>query len=249
MDSHDLVGDVIAAAAGPLDSDHDPRYLEEQQAVAWVLEEVRAGRPLPAPEARAAAHSIYVSMRADGLTTLRLSRLHDMREYGSIHALNVAILSMGLAEQLGFGPAAICEIGLAGMLHDIGMVLVPMELIAKSEQLNAEDRRIIQQHPVNGARIIVESDASLALAAVVAYEHHLRMDGGGYPALRYPRVPHPITRLVQVCDTYHALRSPRPAREPWPNDVIFSFLQQRASSDFDPDMATRLIALIAMNED
>ncbi len=249
MDSHDLVGDIVAAASAPLDSDHDPRYLEEQGAVAWLLDEVRAGNPLPAAEAKAIAYSIFVSMRAGGTTTLRLSPLHDMREYGSVHALNVAILSMGLAEQLGFEDQAVREIGLAGMLHDIGMVRVPVELIAKSEQLTADDRRIIQQHPVNGARIIVESDASLGLAAVVAHEHHIRMDGGGYPAMRYPRVPHPITRLVQVCDTYHALRSPRPAREPWPNDVIFSFLQQRASSDFDPDMATRLIALIAMNED
>ncbi len=227
----------------------DARYHEELGAVAWLLEEVRSGKKLPVGEAQAIAHSIYVSMRADGQSLLRLCPLRDMQGYGAVHAINVTILAMALADQLGYEPAAIRTIGLAGLLHDIGMVRVPMDLIAKSAQLDAEDRKVIQEHPVQGARIIVEADAALALPAVVAYEHHMRMDGGGYPATRYPRMPHPVTRLVQVCDTYHALSSPRPAREPWPNDVIFSFLQQRASSDFDPDMATRLIALIAMNED
>jgi putative nucleotidyltransferase with HDIG domain len=239
----------VPDAAMPLTSEFDPRFLEEQSAMGWLLETLREGSKLPAAEAKAIVHSIHVSMRPDGRATVRLSPLRDMRDYGAVHAINVAVLSMGLAEQLGFEPDAVREIGLAGLLHDIGMVRVPLEIIAKSEQLDAEDRKIIQQHPLDGARIIAEADSSLALAAVVAYEHHVRMDGGGYPAMRFPRVPHPIARLVQVCDTYHALHSPRPAREAWPNDVIFSFLQQRASSDFDPDMATRLIALIAMNEE
>jgi len=226
----------------------DARYHEELGALSWLFEEVRAGKRLPVAEAYGITHSIYGSMHDNGHARIRLCPLRDMLEYAAVHALNVTILTMGLADQLGYDAEAVRSIGLAGLLHDIGMVRVPQELIAKSEQLDAQDRKIIQEHPVQGARIIVDADASLALPAVVAYEHHLRMDGGGYPALRYPRLPHPVTRLVQVCDTYHALSSPRPAREAWPNDVIFSFLQQRASSDFDPDMATRLIAMIAMNE-
>jgi HD-GYP domain-containing protein (c-di-GMP phosphodiesterase class II) len=236
------------ALSAPLDAEPDLRYSEEIAAIDWLLNEVRVGRALPVIEAEAVAHSLYVSMRVGGQTALRLRPLHDMREYGSVHALNVAMLSMGLAEQLGFEEGPVREIGLAGLLADIGMVRVPIDLIAKSEQLDPEERELIKSHATEGARIIVESAAALPLAAVVAYEHHLRMDGTGYPILSFRRTPHRISRLVQVCDTYHALRSPRPFRQAWPNDVIFSFFQQRAGSDFDPDMATRLIALIAMHE-
>jgi HD-GYP domain-containing protein (c-di-GMP phosphodiesterase class II) len=240
--------DVAPAFSARLDEGQDLRYAEEIAAITWLLEEVRAGHALPAVEAEAVAHTLFVSMRSTGQTTLRLRALHDMREYGSVHALNVAMLSMGLADQLGFDQAAVRVIGLAGLLSDIGMVRLPADLIAKSEQLEPTEREMIKTHPAEGARIIIESNSALVLPAVVAYEHHLRVDGTGYPELRYPRIPHRISRLVQICDTYHALRSPRPFRQAWPNDVIFSFLQQRAGSDFDPDMATRLIALVAMHE-
>jgi HD-GYP domain-containing protein (c-di-GMP phosphodiesterase class II) len=240
--------DAAPALSAPLDAEPDLRYREEIAAIEWLLDEVRVGRTLPVIEAEAVAHSLYVSMRVAGQTALRLRPLHDMREYGSVHALNVSMLSMGLAEQLGFDEVAVREIGLAGLLADIGMVRVPVDLIAKSEQLEPAERELIKSHATEGARIIVEADSALGLAAVVAYEHHLRMDGSGYPTLNFPRTPHHISRLVQICDTYHALRSPRPFRQAWPNDVIFSFFQQRAGSDFDPDLATRLIAFIAMHE-
>ncbi len=241
-------GDAAPGLVAPFDAEPDLRYREETGAITWLLDEVRAGKMLPVVEAEAVAHSLFVSMRADGQTTLHLRPLHDMREYGSVHALNVSMLSMALAEQLGFEPAAVRDIGLAGLLADIGMVRLPIDLTAKSEQLDQHERDLIKSHPVQGARLIVEAEAALPLAAVVAYEHHLRMDGSGYPALNFSRTPHRVSRLVQICDTYHALRSPRPFRQAWPNDVIFSFLQQRAGSDFDPEMATGLIALVSAHE-
>lgn len=238
-----------SAVVAPLGASRpEARVSEELEAVEWLLGQVRNGNPLPVVDAEAVVHALYLDMRTEGRTLVRLRPLHEMSHYGAVHALNVAQLAMALAEQIDFEREAVLSVGLAGLLHDIGMVFVPVELIAKAEQLDTRERELIRKHPIEGARIIVKADASLALPAVVAYEHHLRPDGSGYPALSYPRTPHRISRLVQVCDTYHAVRTPRPFREAWPSDVIFSFLQQRAGSDFDPEMATRLIALIAMNE-
>ena len=222
----------------------DPRFHVELDAINWLLQELRDGKPLPVVEAEAVAHTLFVDMRLDGTTAVKLVPLHQMTEYHAVHAINVSMLSMILAEQLKYDDESIRAIGLAGLLHDIGMVSVPLELIAKSEQLEPHEREAIKAHTSEGARLIVEADAALDLAAVVAYEHHLRLDGTGYPTLSYPRPSHRISRLVQVCDTYHALRSPRPFREPWPNDVIFSFLQQRSGSDFDPEMTNALVAVL-----
>lgn len=236
---------TVDPLVAPLDiSATDPRFHVELDAINWLLQELRAGQPLPVVEAEAVAHSLFVDMRLDGTTTVNLLPLHQMTEYHAVHAINVSMLSMIMAEQLKYDDESIRAIGLAGLLHDIGMVSVPLELIAKSEQLEPHERESIKGHVAHGARLIVEADASLDLAAVVAYEHHLRMDGTGYPGLSYPRASHRVSRLVQVCDTYHALCSPRPFRDPWPNDVIFSFLQQRSGSDFDPEMCNALITVM-----
>jgi HD-GYP domain-containing protein (c-di-GMP phosphodiesterase class II) len=217
-------------------AEFDPRMREEVEAVFWMFEQVRNGEPLPVSETEAVAHSLYVSKRLDEHVKVPQLPLHDMRAYNAVHAINVAMLSMSAAEALGMEERAVRAIGRAGLLHDIGMVRVPVELISKAEQLTDAERVIVTRHPIDGATIIVEAEATLDLAAVVAYEHHIKPDGSGYPALTYPRRAHKVARLVAVCDAYHALRSPRPFRDAWPADIVSSFLQQRAGFDFDADM-------------
>ena len=232
-----MTAEPIRPSAQPLETaEFDPRLREEVEAVFWVFEQVREGGALPVLEAEAVAHSLYVSMRLDGKPTIPQLPLHDMTEYNAVHAINVALMAMGAAEQMNLEEQAVRAIGLAGLLHDIGMVRVPIELLSKTEQLNDEERAVVTRHPFDGAAIIVEADAALDLAAVVAYEHHMKPDGTGYPSMVFPRAPHRISRLIAVCDTYHALRSPRPFRESWPPDIIVSFLQQRAGFDFDSEM-------------
>ena len=217
-------------------AEFDPRFREEIDAVFWLFEEVRAGRELPVLEAEAVGHSLYVSMRLDGKVAVPQLPLHDMKEYNAVHGINVALLAMGVAESIGYEERAVRAIGIAGLLHDIGMVRVPLDLLAKAEQFTEEERTVVTKHPVEGAMIIAAADASLDLAAVTAYEHHIKPDGSGYPHLSFPRRPQRVSSLVAVCDTYHALSSPRPFREAWPKEIVFSFLQQRAGFDFDADM-------------
>lgn len=223
-------------------TEFDPRLREEIDAVFWLFDEVRQGKPLPVIEAEAVAHSLYVAMRPEGEVQLPWLPLHDMKEYNAVHAIDVALLAMGAAEMsLGMDEQDVRAIGLAGLLADIGMVRVPVDLLAKAEQLDEEERAMITRHPVDGAVIIADADAALDLAAVTAYEHHLKVDGSGYPHLTYPRKPHMVSCLVAVCDTYHALRSPRPFREEWPKDITASFLQQRAGFDYDSGMVTAVL--------
>jgi HD-GYP domain-containing protein (c-di-GMP phosphodiesterase class II) len=222
-------------------TEFDPRLREEIDAVFWLFEQVRLGHELPVIEAEAVAHSLYVSMRMEGDVVVPQLPLHDMKEYNAVHAINVALMAMGAAEELKLEEQAVRRIGFAGLLADIGMVRVPVELLSKAEQLSDEERAIVTRHPIDGALIIADADASLDLAAVAAYEHHLKMDGSGYPTLTYPRKPHMVSKLIAVCDTYHALRSPRPFRDAWPADITASFLQQRAGFEFDSDMVTAVL--------
>jgi HD-GYP domain-containing protein (c-di-GMP phosphodiesterase class II) len=234
------------AASAPLDAAPiDPRFREEVDAVSWLQQEVREGRPLPVTEADAVSHSLFVALQQDGPAVLPQLPLHDMSRYMAVHAINVSLLAMALGEFAELDDGEVRDLGMAALLHDIGMAGVPGDVLAKSEQLEPAERELIKQHPLLGATLIVEADAALDLAAVVAYEHHIRMDGSGYPALTFPRQGHFASRLVQLCDIYHALRSPRPFRAAWPQDIAFSFIRERSGFEFDPDLATSLIQMLA----
>jgi len=212
----------------------------ELEAVRWVQQEVREGRPLPVAEVATVVASLQLTMRPEGRLALPLLRVDEIQDYLAVHALNVAMLAMALSEYVDFDAEASRKIGVAGLLHDIGMTRMPIDLIAKPGQISATERDRIKEHPVEGARIIMASDPSLELAATVAYEHHLKVDGSGYPRLAYPRPGHYVSRLVQLCDIYHALRSPRPFRQAWPREIIYSFLNERAGFEFHPALAAAL---------
>ena len=230
----------------PLDSaPHDPRFREELETVFWLQQEVREGRQLPVTEADAVTHSLYVAMQRDGPRALPQLPLHDMSEYVAVHAINVSLLAMALGEFISLDDTAVRELGMAALLHDVGMALIPVAMLEKAEQLSPDERERIKRHPVDGARIIIEADAALDLAAVVAFEHHINPQGTGYPALAYPRTTHVASRLVLLCDTYHAMRSPRPYRKAWPADMTISFVRERAGFDFDAELAGSLVQMVA----
>jgi len=102
----------------------------------------------------------------------------------------------------------------------------------------------MNQHPVDAARIIMESEEELELAAVVAYEHHIMLNGGGYPTVHYNRECTLASRLVHVCDVFDALRTNRPYREAWPTDRVLTTLEEGAGSEFDPDLTRAFVQMI-----
>jgi putative nucleotidyltransferase with HDIG domain len=146
----------------------------------------------------------------------------------------VSVLAMALAEFLTLPAPAVRAFGVAGLLHDLGKVRIPREILTKAGKLTPEERSVIETHPVEGARILLEGSEPLDLAASVAYEHHRCHDGGGYPRVHYPREAHQASRLVHVCDVYDALRTRRPYREAWSSIQALEYIEGRAGSEFDP---------------
>jgi HD-GYP domain-containing protein (c-di-GMP phosphodiesterase class II) len=139
-------------------------------------------------------------------------------------------------------------LGTAGLLHDLGKVCVPQELLVKPGVLTAEERAIMSRHPVEGARLILESDKQLGLAAAVAYEHHIMIDGGGYPHFHFPRQCHYASRLVHVCDVFDALRTDRPYRVAWSAEAALAYIEKRAGTEFDPEIAQAFVTLMRRME-
>src|SRR5690348_2281213 len=114
-----------------------------------------------------------------------LLELRQFDEYTTTHCLNVSVLTMALAEHLGLAARDVRTFGVAGLLHDLGKVRIPLEILNKPGKLTDEERKVMQGHTVEGARLIITSDRELDLAAAVAYEHHIMINGGGYPNCHY----------------------------------------------------------------
>ena len=199
---------------------------------------------VPLVEAEVIVRSLSVAMHADRQVVLPLLQLREFDQYTTTHSLNVAVLAMGLAEQLNCTPREVRALGLAGLLHDIGKVHVPIEILTKPGRLTDEERSVMQAHPVEGARLIMQSGERLDLAAVVAYEHHIMLDGRGYPALRYARECAMASRLVHVCDVYDALRTNRPYRDAWSSEKTLAYLTERAGTEFDPSLVTAFVKML-----
>ena len=236
------------AAAAPAPATMDLTLGEEAETLRWLQEEVRSHGAVPLVEAEAVVRSLSVAMHSDRRMVLPLLQLKEFDQYTTTHSLNVAVLAMGLAEHLECGPREVRAFGVAGLLHDIGKIRIPLEVLTKPGKLSDEERRVMNQHPIDGARIIMASDDELDLAAVVAYEHHIMLDGGGYPAMHYGRECALASRLVHVCDVFDALRTRRPYRDAWASDKVMSYLEERAGTEFDPELVTAFNRMLRQGE-
>jgi HD-GYP domain-containing protein (c-di-GMP phosphodiesterase class II) len=237
-------GAAPAEAQEPLKTQVDFDLTEEADVVSWMHGEVTAERRLPLAEAEAVVDSLSNAMHQDGNAFVPLLMLKEFDQYTTTHALNVSVLAMGLAEQLRLSTREVRAYGIAGLLHDLGKVKVPVEIVQKPGALTPEELAVMRLHPVDGARLILDSDNRLDLSAAVAFEHHIMIDGGGYPTRRSRRDCHHASMLVHVCDVFDALRTHRPYRVAWETNAIVDYITQRAGTEFHSDVARAFVSML-----
>ena len=216
----------------------------EAGALGWLHEEVEASGTVPVAESLAVVQSLSVAMHGAQRLIVPFLRIKQSDQYTAGHCINVSILSMSLGEELGMPAARVQAVGAAGLLHDIGKVRVPAEILGKPGRLTDEERAVIERHPVDGCRMLMASGPEMALPAIVAYEHHMGWDEGGYPTPHFARRPALLSRLVQVCDFYDALRTRRQYREPLPAPKVIGILEKNAGSNLDPELARAFVEMI-----
>lgn len=210
---------------------------QEADTVRWMHDHLVGGGELPIFEAEAVVRGLSVAMHGDQQLLMPLLKLRNFDEYTTTHSINVSVLAMALAEWMGMGARDVRAFGVAGLLHDLGKVTVPSDILNKKGKLTTDERVVMNNHTTEGAKMIIASEPELDLAAVVAYEHHIMINGGGYPSLRYARDCHQASKLVHVCDVYDALRTNRPYRDAWPSEKVMAYIEERSGVEFDGEMA------------
>ncbi len=166
-------------------------------------------------------------------------------EYTFTHVVNVCILTLIQAQKLGFGGSQLYEIGMASLLHDVGKNFIPEEILSKPGRLTAEERAVIETHPVKGGRYLIEMGNVPKIAVLAAMEHHLRFDGTGYPAVKPGWKPNIVAQLITIADVFDALRSRRSYSDPKPMSQIVDILNNEKGTAFNPILVESFLDIVA----
>ena len=215
-----------------------------------VAEEVwEAARTEGQPDAREAHNLIEQLSQAVAQNRTALLALTALKEYDNYtftHMVNVSILTMAQARALGIDGALLREFGLAGLMHDIGKVRTPAEILRKPDRLTDDEMIIMRRHVVDGAEILRRTPEIPSIAPVVAFEHHLRSDGTGYPVgVSRPRL-NLATMLCSIADVYDAMRSQRAYQGSLPTERILEVMKRADGHQFDQHLVRRFTQLLGI---
>jgi putative nucleotidyltransferase with HDIG domain len=203
------------------------------------------GRP-DASAARSMIDGLAQAVAQNRTALLALTTLKNYDNYTFTHMVNVSILTMGQARGLGIDGPLLREFGLAALMHDIGKVRTPLEVLNKPDQLTDQEFVIMKRHVVDGAEILRMTPDVPALAPVVAFEHHLRVDGSGYPNGVSRSSLNIGTMLCSIADVYDAMRSQRHYQKAFPTDRILAVLKRNDGTQFDQHLVRRFVQLIGI---
>ena len=180
-----------------------------------------------------------------GANPLRLlAFLRSVDEYTYTHVANVFILTISLAETIGVDGRHLVDIGIASLLHDMGKLFVPAEVLNKKSKLSPDEWRTIQSHTIRGASYLMGISGIPQLAILAALEHHIRYDGSGYPMLAEGYTPHIVSQMVAITDAFDAMRSRRSYQEAKPMEYILNILQKEKGVAFNPMLVDAFIGLV-----
>jgi len=196
--------------------------------------------------ARKIIDSLAKLVSQDRTSLVALTALKKYDNYTFTHMVNVAALSMAQARALNIEGPLLREFGFAALMHDIGKVNTPLDVLNKPDKLNKEEFDIMKRHVVDGAHILRRTPEMPALAPVVAFEHHLKQDLSGYPEGIGTRKLNLCTMIVSIADVFDALRSNRPYRQGLASTRIKAIMGEQGNPAFNQTLLKRFVNLMGL---
>ena len=184
-------------------------YGKTSDLVRSFMEDVQLGRAINVAIAKKTVAQCVDSVLHSTDASLLMTQLKHKDIYTAQHSMNVCILSIALGKHLGFTVDELNNVGLCGMMHDMGKMKVPLEILNKPAKLEPKELEIMQSHALHGSKILISTKDMYAGAVEVARSHHERLDGKGYPYRLTDMQITPYSRIVTIADMYDAISSDR----------------------------------------
>ncbi|HKB13240.1 MAG TPA: HD domain-containing phosphohydrolase [Vicinamibacterales bacterium] len=182
----------------------------------------------------------------DRTSLMALTALKKYDNYTFTHMVNVSALAMAQARALNIQGPLLREFGFAALMHDIGKVHTPLEVLNKPDKLTNEEFSVMKRHVIDGAHILRRTPEMPALAPIVAFEHHLKQDLSGYPEKIGSRKLNLCTMIVSIADVFDALRSNRPYRQGLATVRIRSIMGEQGNPAFNQVLLKRFVNLMGL---
>ena len=205
---------------------HDVPLREEQQKVLGIyrearsltkgmLQDIRLSGSINTAQAKATVSDCVNSILRNPDALLWMAKIREESEYTAEHCLNVCILAIAFGRHLGLSEGELHNLGLCGLLHDVGKMRVPAEILNKPAALTPKEMRMMMAHTVHGRNLLLSTKGIYQGAIDVAYSHHERLDGTGYPRKLPGHGISRFSRIIAIVDAYDAMTADRcyaPAR-------------------------------------
>jgi putative nucleotidyltransferase with HDIG domain len=212
--------------------------------VSWESAEIE-GMP-DAPAALQTVEGLAEAVTQNRTALMALTAMRSYDNYTFTHMVNVSILAMAQARALGIDGRLLREFGMSALMHDIGKVRTPKEILNKPAKLTDDEFVIMRRHVVDGAEILRRTPEMPILAPVVAFEHHLRLDGSGYPFTVQRAALNLGSMLCAIADVYDAMRSQRIYQQAHPTDRIMAVLKRNEGAQLDQHLVRRFVQLLGI---
>lgn len=226
------LADEAVRAKGIIDS--------SREVVKSLFHDVRLGNAISLPDVLPIVDEISASVARNSSALISISRLRSADEYTYMHSVSVSAMMINLARHIGLGEDMMRDIGMAGLLHDIGKLEVPIDVLNKPGRLTDEEFSIMRTHSERGYETLRRAGSVPEMALDVCLHHHERIDGSGYPNRLSGDEMTLFSKMGSVCDVYDAMTSQRPYKGAWtPADAIAAMFSWKGH--FDADILTSFI--------
>ncbi|OAN23022.1 HD-GYP domain-containing protein [Pseudomonas oryzihabitans] len=224
----------------------EPVWRDARAVSMRMLDAVRFGQELDVSEVRRAVGACVESVLKHPAASLWLARIKQRDHYTAEHCLRVSLYGIALGKALGMLPLELEELGVCGMLHDVGKIKVPDEILNKPGRLTDEEFLIMQAHTTYGWQLLMGNSEVPPAAVDVAHTHHERVDGKGYPRqLPAQRIPFKA-KIIAVVDAYDAITSDRAYSEGRSSLEALRILFEARGTQFDETVVLAFIQLIGV---
>jgi HD-GYP domain-containing protein (c-di-GMP phosphodiesterase class II) len=214
-----------------------------------LLRAKQTGRP-DLRHAKRLVQPVVDSIMNHEYSIVGLTALKDHDEYTYAHCVNVSVLSIGIGQALGLPRQALADVGVAGLVHDIGKMAVPAEVLRKPAALSAEEWGMVRRHPIEGAKMMMRMPglSGLMLDSMrVCLEHHMNYDRTGYPDVGGEWGQATLSRIVAVADCFDAITAHRAySKRPYTSFEGLQYLLGPARVAFDPAVLWGLVMTIGL---
>ena len=204
-----------------------------------ALQAIRSGKEFRPADVRDSSESMVESILRNPDALVSLTQIKGYDEYTYTHSVNVGILVTSLAHEMGYNPEQLIQIGMGGILHDIGKMRVPENILNKPGKLTAAEFAIVKRHPEHGQALVADKKGISDLSRAVIIQHHERFNGKGYPAGLAREEIHEVGLISAVADVYDALTSDRVYKEAWTPQRALALIFQGCDEDYSRTIVER----------